>query len=122
MARLLLYFSLHFPESVSLPERNKSHPVRISSPLKFILVRIWFQCRYTIGITRGTEPYYPLQVSCIASFRKLKASLWAAITYSMENTSVGPLVFQGHLAAYDNLHHSAFAAAGWDIHTAVSLE
>jgi len=40
----------------------------------------------------------------------------------MENTSVSPLVFQDHLAAYYNLYHLAFAAAGWDVHTAVSLE
>ena len=86
---------IHFPESVSLPERNKGHPVRTSSPLKLF----WFWCRYTIGTIRGTEPYYPLQVSCIASFRKLKASLWAAITYSMENTSISTSVFHGHLAA-----------------------
>ena len=56
------------------------------------------------------------------SYRKLKASPWAAITYSMRNTSVSSFVFQRHLAAYYNLHHSAFAAAGWDIHTVVSLK
>ena len=40
----------------------------------------------------------------------------------MTSTSVSLLVFQGHLATYYKLHHPAFAAAGWDIHTAVSLE
>jgi len=34
VARLLLHFSLHFPENVSLLERNKGRPVRTSSPLK----------------------------------------------------------------------------------------
>lgn len=75
-----------------------------------------------VGTTQDTEPYSPLKLFWVTSYRKWKASLWAAVTYSTTNTSVSPLIFQGHLAVYYNLCHSAFAAAGWDIHTGVSLE